>query len=141
VQFVVHDGRGRVIDGDFARGTRRARFRGTLVRAFEFRTIRGVEVRTDVIVLRLREGPRRVAFVNVRELFAKDHAHLFRRARERRVGTDDVVVQGFQRDRCDFDIARFRVGLRHFVHSFFVVRHCIDNHHNNVIVLRRNNER
>lgn len=81
-------------------------------------------MRTHDVVLRLRENPRVVAFVNVRERCAQCDTHLFRRARERRIVAHDVIVQRFEGDRRDFDDIRFRVALRHFVFRFRV-RRCV----------------
>lgn len=74
-------------------------------------------MRTHAIILRLRERPGVVAFVNVGERCTQRDAHLFRRARERRVRRHDVVVQRFEGDRCI--CVR---GFRHFVFRFRMYR-------------------
>lgn len=110
---------------------RRVRCRVTLRATFERRTIFRVEMRTNDVVLRLREYPRRIVIVNVTHIRAQPNAHTFRRDRRVRVVAHDVVMQCFQND-CRRDV-RFRVALRdvrfrvclcvrHFVFRF---RHCI----------------
>ena len=95
---------------------RRVRSRVALVRAFDAFTIFRVEMRTNDIVLRLRENPRRIVFVNVTHIRAQPNAHTFRCDRRVRVVAHDVVMYRFQNDRRRF--ARFRVALR-------VVRFCV----------------
>lgn len=57
--------------------------------------------------------------MNVGELFAQHDAHLFRRAGEIGIVAHDVIVQRLERDqRVRGRVVRFRVRLRHFVHSF-----------------------
>jgi len=100
------------------------RFRATLARrcvfafrrAFDARTIFRVEMRTNDVVLRLRENPRRIVFVNVTHIRAQPYAHTFRRDRRVRVVAHDVVMYRFQNDRRRF--IRFRVALRHVVFRF-----------------------
>ena len=83
---------------DFVLRRRVIRFRVALRRTFDTRTIFRVEMRTNDVVLRLRENPRRIVFVNVTHIRAQPNAHTFRRDRRIRVVAHDVVMQRFQND-------------------------------------------